>query len=395
MWHTFRYTLQSMIRQNGVVIWVIIFPLVLSTLFAAMFSNIESAAFSLDPVACAIVCDDSYDANGEAFGQMMDALATPGDDQLLDVTRVDTAEEAQGLIDDGTVLGYYTLDSEGTPSLTVAPITDPGSMTGVDETILSDVSDAYIHSRATIESIAASNPAALADSSVISGLYERADHTQQISITANPSAQSVRYFYALLGFAALMAAMIALQAIIRTQPNLSPVGARTTIGPISRGRTLAGVLLASWALALGCLLLAYLYMRFALGIDFGGRDAACVLGLIVASLMTTAFGACLGAIPKLGDGAKGGLLTGITCVLSLFTGLYGTPSLNLADMIARSAPWLTPLNPVKKVADLFYSLYFYRSYEPFISDIVILLVIAGVFTIIAALFMRRQRYASI
>ena len=396
MWHTFLYTLRMMIRQNGVIIWVIIFPLVLSTLFAAMFKNIETASFQLDPVACAVVDDGAYQSSDNAaFGQMIDVLGASGDDHLLDVTYVDDTDEANALIQDGSILGYYVLDAEGTPSLVLAPNNDPNSIEAISQTVLKDVADEYIHARLTITNIVQTDPAALADSSVIEGLYDHAGYTQQISITANPSAQSIRYFYALLGFAALMSSMIALQAIIRSQPNLSAVGARRAISAVNRGKTLVGTLLASWALSFGCLVVAFLYMRFVLSVDFGGRDADCILGIFVASLMATSFGACIGAIPKIADGAKGGILTAVTCFMSLFAGLYGTPSLNLADQISRAVPWITALNPVKKAADLFYSLYFYTSLEPFREDIVILLATTFVFTAIAALFMRRQRYASL
>jgi hypothetical protein len=396
MWHTFRYTLISLVQEKSVIVWVIIFPIVLSTLFAAMFSNIESAAFRLDPASCAVVRDEAYgNPDNVAFSQMVEMLDEEGDSRLLDVTYVDSVADARSLVADGNVLGYYVLDSEGAPSLTVSPVSDSNSMDAIEQTVLADIASEYIHARATFASIARTDPAALANAGVVQSITDRTDYTQQVSVTANPSAQSVRYFYALLGFAALMAAMIALQAVVRTQPNLSAVGARRTVSGISRSRTLGGALLASWVLSFGCLVLAFAYMRFALGIGFGGRDAACLLGLFVASLMTTAFGACIGAIPKLAEGAKGGILTGITCMLSLFAGLYGTPSLSLADQVARIAPWLATANPVKKVADLFYSLYFYTSYEPFFADIVILLVLAGMFGVVAAVFMRRQRYASL
>lgn len=396
MWHTFRYTFVSLVKEKSIVFWVVIFPIILSTLFAAMFSNIESQAFNLGQARCAVVRNAAFDDPAHtAFAQMIASLGSGGEDRLLDVTYVDTVNAARDLVADGGVLGYYVLGDDGTPSLVVSPLSDPNSMDAIKQTVLSDIANEYVHARATIGDIAGTDPSALVDAAVMQSVFDRQDYTHQISITANPSAQSVRYFYALLGFAALIAAMIALRAVSRTQPNLSAVGARCTVSGVSRSRMLAGALLASWALSFGCLIVAFAYMRFALGIGFGGRDGACVFGLLVASLMTTAFGACVGAIPKLPQEAKGGILTGITCFLSLFAGLYGTPSLSLADQIARTLPWLASINPVKKVADLFYSLYFYSSFEPFFVDIVILLVIAGIFAVLAALFMRRQRYASL
>jgi len=186
-----------------------------------------------------------------------------------------------------------------------------------------------------------------------------------------------------------------MSAITRTQPNLSPLGARRAMGSISRTKTLAATLVASWILAFACLLVGFIYIRFILGVNFGGKDLACIAGLGISSLLATALGTLIGTIPKLPEGAKGGMLTGITCLLSLFAGLYGTPSLALADSLTRTAPALQAANPIKQVADLFYSLYFYDSYGPFFQVIGTLLVITAVLTIVAALFMRRQRYASL
>ena len=124
-------------------------------------------------------------------------------------------------------------------------------------------------------------------------------------------------------------------------------------------------------------------------------NAKVVLGLAVAALMTTSLGALIGAMPAIPLAAKGGVLTGITCLLSLFAGLYGTPALHLADQIAREAPWAAAINPAKQVTDLFYSLYVYTDLEPFFQTIGVLLVITAIFALAAALLMRRQRYASL
>ena len=142
-------------------------------------------------------------------------------------------------------------------------------------------------------------------------------------------------------------------------------------------------------------MIGFIYIRFVLGIDFGGRDAACTLGLAVASLMATALGAAIGSIPKLPENAKSGILTGLSCTLALFAGLYGTSSQRLADELARTAPLVQAANPSKQVADLFYSLYYYDTLDQFFAVITVILAITAVLALVAAIFMRRQRYASL
>ena len=47
------------------------------------------------------------------------------------------------------------------------------------------------------------------------------------------------------------------------------------------------------------------------------------------------------------------------------------------------------------MTDLFYSLYVYTDLEPFFQTIGVLLAITAIFALVAALLMRRQRYASL
>lgn len=393
MGNTFKYTVLSIVREPSIIFWAMIFPIILSTLFNVMFTGLEEAAYRLQAVPVAVV-SDAQGMAGESFDQMMDTLSE-GDDALLSPMDAETHDEAMDLLADGSVVGIISVDAEGWPSLELSPTTgDVGaSMDSIERTVLADVVNNYVRTRMLVQGIASSNPMALMNPDVTDSFMSAADYTREISVTHSRAVESVRYFYALLGFAALMVAQIGLTVVGRTLPNVSPLGARRAVSGTSRARTLVGSLAASWTLSFAVLLVAFGYIRFILGIDFGGRDAVCVLGLAVASLMSTALGALIGALPSIPEGAKGGILTGITCFLSLFAGLYGTPAMNLADQVARDLPWAAAVNPAKQVTDLFYSLYVYPDLQPFFQSAGVLLIMSAVFALVAALFMRRQSYA--
>ena len=398
MWNTFKYTALSTLRERSVILWVILFPLILATLFNVMFKGMDETAFNLPTIPVAIV-DNSEGGSGDSFDATMDALskAEGDEDPLLAPVYVKDADEAFQKLKDGETIGTITLDADGWPSLALSPgAGDVGvSMEQVKRTVLADVVDDYCRSRAAAEDIIENNPMALMNSDVVDSFSARTDYTTELAITHSKTKEYVRYFYALLGFAALMAAMVGLNAVSAIQPNISPLGARRAISGTGRGRMLAGAIAASWVISFAALVLAFAYIRFVLGVEFGGREGACVLGLAVAALMTTSLGALIGAMPAIPLAAKGGVLTGVTCLLSLFAGLYGTPALRLADQIAREAPWAAAINPAKQVTDLFYSLYVYTDLEPFFQTIGVLLAITAVFALVAALLMRRQRYASL
>ena len=167
------------------------------------------------------------------------------------------------------------------------------------------------------------------------------------------------------------------------------------MGALSRAKTLTATLAASWVLTFACIAIAFLYIRFVAGVDFGGRDAICIAVIAAAALTATAFGTLLGSLPKIDEGVKGGMLSGIVCFASLFAGLYGSPTMKLADTVNAAVPAAQLVNPAVQISQAFYSIMYYDTYQRTIEHILILLAMAAVLFAASALFIRRQRYASL
>lgn len=392
MWNVFKGALTVLTRKRELFVWSLAFPIILSTMFMFMFSNLDSST-AFDPVPTGVVADAAY--KGSAFADVVDELGASGDDQLLAVQAFATADKAREALSAGDVLGIVSIDAEGTPLLVVTPSSGGAGVEQVGRTVLGTVVDTYVRNADLVAGIAADNPLALADPNRVEEALSRGSATEQVSLTHAAPTESVRYYYALLGMAALFCGQVGMLAICETQPNLSALGARRALGATSRGKTLAATLAASWLVSFVCLIAAFLYMRFAVGIDFSGREGLCMAAIAAAALLSTALGTLLGSLPKVGLGVKTGLLTALTCFLSLFAGLYGEPCMALADSIARSFPMLASINPAKVITDVFYSLYYYDSLMPFAQKIGILLAMAAALFAVSALFVRRQRYASL
>ena len=405
MFNVFKGTLLTLMREKSVFIWSLAFPLILSTMFVFMFANLDDAG-QFEPIPTVVV-DENLDA-APGFSEMIATLSEPGDDQMLDVVRVDTEQEARDLMSgneaaeagyfnvasDGAA-GYFTVDADGTPTVHVKAGVTPDSLDSAYQSILKTIGDAYVRNTALIADVVAANPAALADTAALDKLLDTGDLTEKIDITQNPPKESVRFYFALLGMAALFGGQIGMIAICRTQPNLSALGARRAVAALSRAKTLTATLGASWVLTFACITVAFLYIRFVAGVDFGGRDAMCIAVIAAAALVATAFGTLLGSLPKIDEGVKGGVLSGIVCFSSLFAGLYGTPTMKLADAINAAAPAVQLVNPAVQISQAFYSIMYYDTYQRTIEHILILLVMAAVLFAASALFIRRQRYASL
>ncbi|WP_273448292.1 ABC transporter permease [Thermophilibacter provencensis] len=394
---SFLVSVKSLVRTPSVIVWVLAFPLIMSAIFLFMFSGMRTDGV-VDPVPVALVtpAGEKDGAPAGSFEQVVDALAEPGEGQLLDLRRVETAAEAADLLAAGEVDGYFELADDGAPALTVGSAYTLASADGasaVNRTILESVASSYVQSRALLEEVARRDPAALADPAAVADALGIQVAVEQVQITHARPEEIVRYYYALLGMGALMASQAGMLAVAYAQPGVSALGARRAVSGTSRLRQLAGCVLGAWAVSTVALTLAFAFLRLVVGVDFGGREGLALVSVAVCALLATALGACVGALPiPAGISARSGILTALTCVLSLFAGLYGTAAMELADNLAHTLPWTSWVNPAKLVCDTFYALYYYTSLAPFAARLAACVAGALALLAVAGAIFRRQSY---
>lgn len=397
MGSSFVVSVKSLVRTPSVIVWVLAFPLIMSVIFLFMFSGMRTDGL-VDPVPVALVApaDEKDDASAGSFTQVAEALAEPGKDQLLDLRRVGTADEAEVLLASGEIDGYFEIASDGAPALTVGSAYTLASADGasaVNRTILETVASSYVQSRALLEEVAQRDPAALADPAAVTDALGIQVAVERVQITHARPEEIVRYYYALLGMSTLMASQAGMLAVAYAQPGVSALGARRAVSGTSRLRQLAGCALGAWAVSTVTLTLAFAFLRLVAGVDFGGREGLALVAVAVCALLATALGACVGALPlSAGISARSGILTALTCVLSLFAGLYGTAAMELADNLAHTLPWTSWVNPTKLVCDTFYALYYYTSLAPFAARLAACVAGALALLAVAGAIFRRQSY---
>lgn len=335
----------------------------------------------------------------QAFSEFIDQVSS-GDKRLFEVTYVDSVKEAKHLVassaseEDG-LIGYVQL-VDGVPDVHISEQVLSSSGIGeIEASILMMVMDEYAAKSDMLKNMIENNPAALSDSLVLESMFDRVEATTQIEVTHNQPKESVRYYFALLGMAALFGGSVSLVAFQRMKPNVSALGARRTIAPCSHRMTVVATLAACWIINFVCLLIAYAFLRTVIGMDFAGRDVACIVVIAVSSLMALSLGCAISAIPKVPENGKSGILSGIVCFSALFAGLYGQPTMELADSIAINAPVLAWINPATQISQAFYSVMYYDSLAPMGLHLLALLVMTAVFFVLSVRSIRSQRYASI
>lgn len=455
MWTTFKTTVRTLLLTPSAVVWTLIFPIVLATVFNFMFEPMRSTG-SVEAVEVAVVVDDAWE--NSPFSQVVDTLSE-ADEPLLAVHPVATEQEARELIAEGSVAGAYIVDAAGNegnteqsgsdeldavdaagPADAAGAASDPdnadatgaasgsgtaagssdvststlsasdagapriilapaGSGTGsdasydVNRAILESVVTSYLQSEALIEELATHDPVALSDPTTIENALGLSVSVREVSLTHAQPDSMVRFYYALLGMASIFAAQLAGESVWHLQPTSSAAGARRTVSSTSRMRLLIPTIGACWAVSTTFLAIAFGYICLTAHINFSGREGLCLAGIAASSLLSCGIGALVGALPgRMGSDSRRGILTALTCLLSLFAGLYGEPTMELADTVAHVFPAATWLNPVCLIRDLFYTVYYYDTLVPFSLRLAACAGIAAVLLAVSAACMRRSAH---
>ncbi|MBW3069143.1 ABC transporter permease [Actinomyces sp. 594] len=375
----FRYQVLRLLRDRILLLWTLGMPIALSLMFMMMFSGLE-AGYAVDPIRVGIVHDDAYAAEAGLDGALDAVSADDAELRLLDPVAYDTAEQAEAAVQKGDTVGYIAVQ-DGTPVLHLSPEGNDLSTTPVLRAML----DTYVHSRDEITSlIAAEAPPADAAAAV----QDRHAFTTELQVTRVPGKPEVPYYFALLAFTSGMGMTIAVVAIREITAPSGHLAARRNLGALPRWRLLLGTLSAAWVCTWACLVLAFVFMRFVVGVDFGPYAALCLLAIGISSLMACAAGSVLGTFPRMPLGG----VSAISCLLALFCGLYGTASQRLANAVELSAPLVSQLNPLWQATRCFYGLLYYDSLEPFARSCTVLAGMTLVFFIIAMIRMRRTNH---
>lgn len=455
MWTTFKATVRTLLLTPSAVVWTLIFPIVLATVFNFMFEPMRSTG-SVEAVDVAVVADDAWEDS--PFSQVVDTLSE-ADEPLLAVHPVATEQKARELIAEGSVAGAYIVDAAGNegnaeqsgsdeldavdaagPADAAGAASDPdnadaaGAASGsgtaagssdvstatpsasdagapriilapagsgtssdasydVNRAILESVATSYLQSEALIEELATHNPVALSDPTTIENALGLSVSVREVSLTHAQPDSMVRFYYALLGMASIFAAHLAGESVWRLQPTSSAAGARRAVSGTSRMRLLIPTIGACWAVSTTFLVIAFGYICLTAHIDFSGREGLCLVGIAASSLLSCGIGALVGTLPgRMGSDSRRGILMALTYLLSLFAGLYGEPTMELADTIAQALPAATWLNPVCLIRDLFYTVYYYDTLVPFSLRLAACAGIAAVLLAVSAACMRRSAH---
>lgn len=374
-WHNLLYELKASFRAKDLIFWLMIFPIILGSLFKIAFNGIyeKTNVFSTIPVAVVI-----HEEN-EIFRSVIDAIAED-EEPLLSVTYTD-AERALALLKSGEVEGIIYVDDA--LSLSVAG-------KGMEETILKSFVEQYATKEKIMIDALRENP--MQAGAVIAALSEDISACTDIPLTDGNTDNFIQYFYNLIAMVALYGSVTGLHITVNSQANLSPLGARKNCSPTPKSISLSASLLGSYLVQSVCMLLCVTFEAFVLKIDFGSRLPLVYLAAVIGGIVGVSLGFFVGSMNRFSIDLK----VGISIAFSMFCCfLSGLMVGGMKAIIAEYLPWVNYINPAAVISDCFYCLNMYNDYGRFMQKIIIMLAMSAVFSVLGMLFTRRKKYASL
>ena len=384
--HKFKYTLKILLKNKMLLFWTFAFPILLGTFFTMAFSDIESGEM-LDIIDIAIIDNDEFQ-NNEIYQEVFKTLSDENNEDQLFHTVYTTKKKAEKLLEDGKISGYLLLNNQK-PNVVI-------QSNGINETIFNQVVDEIESQSAILKTVIETqiNKQEIFDYQKI---YQEIEKTLNGDVKINNiSNKNLSYtmieFYTLIAMACLYGGMFAKKALLNELANMTSIGKRNSITPISKIKLILGSLSASYFVQLIGLALLYLYTIFVLKVDYGTHFLLIVLLSLAGSLAGLSLGVGTTCLVKGSENTKTGVLLAISMVGCFLCGMMG---ITMKYVIDTNVPILNQINPANMITDGLYSIYYYNTFDRFYFNLLSLFVFSIVVIGISIFQMRRMKYDSI
>lgn len=384
--HKLIYTLKILGRDKMLIFWTFVFPLLLGTFFMMAFADIEKGEV-LDIIDIAIVDNEEWKGN-ENYQKVFQQLSQKNqNDCLFDIVYT-SQKEAQQLLENQEISGYLQL-SKQKPVIYIRS-------NGINETILKQVVDEIESQIQLVNTVAAVN-VSRQESFDYEQFYQNIQDILHENIAFNNiTHKNLSYtmieFYSLIAMACLYGGLFVKKALLNELANMSSLGKRNAIAPLTKLKMILGCLLASYMIQLCGLLILYVYTIFVLNVDYGNHLPQIIVLSLAGSLAGLALGIGVSCLTHANENAKTVIMLAITMAGSFLSGMMG---ITMKYTVDTTFPVLNRINPVGMITDGLYALYYYDTFDRFYFDLVSLLIFSVIIIGISALVMRRTRYDSL
>ncbi len=375
-WHIFKTDFKTTIRNKSFYLWLLIFPVILATLFHVAFGDIYEADFIAIDIKAAIV----ENTENATFNEVVKSVST-GEDALFEAEYTDE-KSALKLLEDGKTEGIIYVDEK--ISMTVSP-----KGNSEKQAVLKEFLDSYRINEAIIMDTMQNNPQNLND--VMTALSTEFKGNENIPLTDANMDVYESFFFNLIAMVAIFGTTTGLFTAISNQANLSNLAARRCISPAPKLLSIIASFCSSLLAQFLSVIVAITYILL-LGHDLGDNIFMIYLSGIIGATTGVSVGFFIGSIGGLSENIKTAICSAVTMTLSFFSGLMVG---NMKMIVEEYFPLLNRISPVALTCDLYYCLNMYDNYDMYIKKATTLLIIAVIFVFGGFLLTRRKKYASL
>lgn len=381
--HILKYRLRCILRQKQFIIWSIIFPIFLATIFKITIPEYNTVV-QFEKSKIGIIDNYEYKSNTN-FKEAINSVYKNTDDSknIFDVTLYKNIQDADEALKSNQILGYINMDSG--PNVVIKTY-------GYAQTILQEFVNNYIQMSNQYSQIIAQDPTEIETLINSSNQNQNAEYIKQVSLGSSKPTSSLSYFYALIALTCLYGSFLGAAEIINIQADQSPKGIRVNMAPTSKLKQFASSITAATLMQILVVIILIIYLRYVLNINFGDQIGYVLTVSLIGSLAGVSLGSLIASVVKGNENLKIGMCTGITLFLSFLSGLMWV---NIKYIISKNVPILSYINPASLIADSFYTLYYYDTYDKFFINLALLIVFSIICFCLTINVVRRKRYESI
>lgn len=372
--HNLKYDLLSGLRTKDVILWLILFPIALGTMFKVAFGGIYEKTTKFSAIPVAVVTEEE----NSAFRSTVESIENS--DEPFIAAKFTDEKTALKMLSDEKVKGIIYCGEK--LSMTV-------SKEGYEQTILRSFLDSYRIRESIIKDAFMTSPQKAQE--VVKALTEEVSSCKEIPLTHGNTDNFVQYFYNLIAMVAMYGSITGLHITMQNQANMSQLGARISCSPASKSKRLLSCLTASFILQSICMTICVTYLQFFLRINLGARLPLIYLSSIAGGCVGVSIGFMIGSIGRLSENFKVGLSMSVSMLSCFFSGLM---VMNIKEKMMK-IPFFNDLNPSTIISDSLYCLNIYSDYRRFTVKIVTMLAMTAFFTAVGLIFTRRKSYASL
>ena len=374
--HILKYELKGGLRSKDLIIWLILFPIILGTVFKVGFGSIYEKTEKFNSIPVAVV----EETENKAFRQVIENIES-ADEPFITASFTDKAN-AEKLLDDGEVEGI--IFSGEKLRLTVKE-------KGIRETMLKSFVEQY-SVREKIAMDAFETAPENAQQVIETLTAETVSSCREIPVTQGNPDVYAQYFYNLIAMVAIFGSITGMTVTSRRQADLSALGARSCCSPVPKSISVLASLASSFLLQTVCMTVCVTFLAFVLKIDFGDRLWLVYPTAIFGGILGVSFGFLVGSLAHVSEKVKTAILMTTSMLLCFFSGLMMG---NMKAIVAEKAPWFNNINPVAVISDCFYCLNIYEDYDRYFTKLITMAVTIVIFITLGIIASRRKKYASI